>query len=90
MHTHGMSGSLGRIAGQIPTQHSHGDRVIGRKQRRKLVRDAREDVPQLCQLVGLRKLPHDAHELQHKFRLLAPAARTDSMYTLHSLPTQPS
>lgn len=90
MHTHGMSGSLSRIAGQVPAQHSHGDSVIGRKQRRKLVRDAREYVPQLCQLMGLRKLAHDAHKLQRMFRLLAPAARADGMYALHGLPSQPS
>lgn len=90
MHTHDISGSLSGIAGQVSAQHSHGDSVVRRKQRRELVRDAWEDVPQLCQLMRLRKLAHDAHKLQRKLRLLSPAAWTGACILLHQKCSQPS
>ena len=49
--------------------------MICREQRGELLRDARKDVPQLRQLMGLCKLAHDAHKLRRNvvlYQVLAP------------------
>lgn len=54
----------GRWAWQSHFANSHGDGVVGGEQRRELVRDAGQDVPQLRQLVRLGELAHEAHKLR--------------------------